>query len=714
MLLTFWLIFIVFISPILVGFPVVYLLSKEKDSSRFWIKVFFIGLSVIVLPLQNLAYLNVPLKYSAFILWAITGILLVFLLLKRPVKIPAINRTIFSFAGFIYLFHSLGLLIVGAKYYLGRAWIDQFNYVSTAQFLIDYPYMASYERFSNMPYLYEAVFKKADRIGQSILHGFFSVSSFNDSKVLFEPTIMLTVPLIFLASYLLSLRIGFQKKDALLAGLFASVMPSITVLHLESFLSNAIGIPFLIILPVFVIDALESKRWQDFVMLSLIIATATSIYTEFLPLFALIVLVISTVTMIKKEQRRSSVVLVLASISAVFALNPFSSSGIFRILARTSMSNVLAHVYPFALSYEGLARLWFVNVDFNHYIEILVKGLAVTITALAYIGLLLLFWEKRNRLILAILIIVFIPLWLRIQPVPRPYQFYKLLISVSPFLCLGLVSLGVYVRDVILQSTDNAKNIKKMIIKVPTLVLFIVLILSAGSTLILLVGSIYPNKGSAAEILNSKEVKQAQTKLEKAKDDNILIISSHNLLNGWLAYYGRQNKVWLINPVISDIDLRHFPYSKRFLDLKRLPKDLKIIRIANVPVTKVKNVFANVDNANGIEYDSSGTFFWLGKKAKIHFFARSAVLVGLKATLTPGPGYSNNSRILKIVGPKRKSQSLKFLSTKTISVKLFLPRGYSYAVLKTAYPIKATRWVSGDKRELLIRVSKLELYTIEK
>lgn len=75
--------------------------------------------------------------------------------------------------------------------YVGRAWHDQCNYVTIAQFLADYPFSASSIDLTDQPYAQRAVALKNDRIGQSVYHALVLTSANSHAKSTFEGTILI-------------------------------------------------------------------------------------------------------------------------------------------------------------------------------------------------------------------------------------------------------------------------------------------------------------------------------------------------------------------------------------------------------------------------------------------------------------------------------------------------------------------------------------------
>ncbi len=81
MFLTLWCILVAIASLYCFGLPVATLLADDdRDRETVWVIAPFIGLSVIILVLQNLIYLDVWISRSAFWFWLGGGLLWLWLL----------------------------------------------------------------------------------------------------------------------------------------------------------------------------------------------------------------------------------------------------------------------------------------------------------------------------------------------------------------------------------------------------------------------------------------------------------------------------------------------------------------------------------------------------------------------------------------------------------------------------------------------------------
>jgi hypothetical protein len=339
---------------------------------------------------------------------------------------------------------------------MGKAWSDQFNNTAIAQFLTDERFSSSLLEVGNRPYLVYPIIMKWDRIGQSILHGFFTTSSFSDANTLFEPTIMLSPALIVVAIYGLCRRLGLAKWHALATGVTAGLVSGITMVHLESFLSHALALPLLLFWPVALSELSEHPNWHKLSSAAILLTATTSIYTEFwIVLMGVMLLTLGT-TDIRHPCTWRLLGCYGALAASAFTLNPWYAPSILAIVGRVE-APVLHNIYPWAFQLEGLGRIWLGdNVALSPGIlQGLIRLYVIATTAMAYYGLIsacaaqlspqkLAWTDLRQRCSLAcalsVLMLAFLPIFVIVRDLQHPYQFYKLLLSVSPLLVMGVVT----------------------------------------------------------------------------------------------------------------------------------------------------------------------------------------------------------------------------------------------------------------------------------
>ena len=237
---TAWIIAVSMGSLLLVGLPVLVAFARlsrveQTSSTMLWASAPFVGLGAIVLLSQNLLYLGVRLPISAALIWATTlaGWLALLSSRRSRALLLPIPFLVLGIALAIYVLQGLGLFVLGAKDYVGGGWVDSYNYVSQAQFLLHYPLNATPDGHQ---YLRTAQFYIHDRIGQTLLHGFVAASSLiGDAKETFGAVILLGPWLVFFAMLILGAYTGLGQAPRLLVAGFGALLPAVASIHLECF-----------------------------------------------------------------------------------------------------------------------------------------------------------------------------------------------------------------------------------------------------------------------------------------------------------------------------------------------------------------------------------------------------------------------------------------------------------------------------------------------
>ncbi len=596
MISTIWCVFLSFFALFFIGTPIAVLLKSGAhgpDRRAIWLSAPFVGAAAIIVVLQNLVYLNIPISKSSIWLWIGASILWIWLIWRGQIK--GLSRSfpvmVMLTAATVYFAHAIGLFVIGAGYYVGRAWHDQFNYTAIAQFLMDYPFRWTLEEITN-PYLAKAIHLKEDRIGQSVLHAFLAKSTMMDAKTTFETTILLAPPLISLAIYQLGHKLGMSVRPAILAALVAGLLPAIAMVHLESFMSQALAIPFLLIWPVFFIEALEARCCGSWIVASLILAAATSIYTEFYVIFVGIAVVLTAAHAFSKSNLIWSARLfdylsddtfrrlirrtwgwlkdnflgyfLTAACVFITALlfNLGFAEGIWQVFHKgvnIAGKGVLGGIYPWAYSIEGLERLWL--GDFIMVLDPRGKLILGYVTALliivAYVGLIRASLIGRNAISIAVLGMALLPIMVLVHGYGYEYPYYKLLLSISPILALGVVFLAAEVVNKRLQNVLARRLVTgsaALIICVSGLATADMAYRSGTGKTMQEIG-----RGGAYKLL-APGARGIQDILSTVEGQDVYIIWRDDFynggyMNGWLSYFSRKNNTWVANPGISDMSV---------------------------------------------------------------------------------------------------------------------------------------------------------------
>jgi hypothetical protein len=683
------------------GFPITGLLFPDEPISKRWVKVPFLGLAFVVLITQNLVYADIPVKLSTLWVWGLGFIIWIgWLFLKFRKGIPhdqiKISKSSFLITVsliIVYVVQGFGLFGSSARYYVARAWFDQYNYVALAQFLTDYRFSTPPGAVLTQPYAEKAISIKGDRIGQSVYHAFVASRSKADTKTTFEVTIFLLPILAAIAIYGIA-RTNYSPFAATIALLCAGILPSLAMMHLESFLSQSLGTPFLLIFPLFILEIKERFSIRSLLAAAMVLSAAISIYTEFTPLYLMEILLVfvawfaAQVRLVRSERGRFNlqmdrannisytdlvyvfvryVILIIISL----LLNIGFLNGIRNIVSRTNVPGLLQGIYPWSFQLEGLTRMWFgdwsvASPGVEFFLTLLGVGMAIA----AYGGLLM-NWAKRKTLLnFTILVLSFLPLGLLLLGEEYRYQFYKLQLTISPLYIIGVLFWvdATHPQKLAIENTQIKDKLNLRVILLTALI--IIIAISGASTFSMAyrsgVGKTQTEIGrGGAPSLGSPEMTVLANLLKSINNTDVLISvrdssNGGGFLNGWIAYFARNNRIYLTNSRISDISAPDL--SMQNINLSTLPAGSILInsaqescggeiagfQVASLLENKMVHVYqisnqnwafiSQVDNSNGLEKDLVGNpFIWIGNSpASMILYAGKNGLLKIHANLRPG------------------------------------------------------------------------------
>jgi len=690
--------FILFLStltPILCGFLFFNVLFKKQDKDSFLLYP-FVGLSLIIILLQNLVYLNIPIKYSSFLLLLFIVSGLIYTSVKQKIKLTEKWLVIIVFISFSLFINGIGYFKETAKHYIGYGWIDGYNYTTTAEFLKEYPFKTNYSSIDK-PYIVSAIAKKNDRIGQSVYQAFLSSIIFLPANFAYGAVSLLSVVLSFLSFLYIFIKLEFKSFISYCFSFIISILPAVSTIHLENFLSQALGTPMLIISIAYMFNS-KNISTKNLIVLALLIAGTNSIYTEYTPFIILIMFLIILVKIALKEKVIEIIKGYILSILLAIFVNPFFLDGTIKIFRRTNLVNVLSHVYPFSHSAYGFNRLFFGdlfigNIINKYYLFILIFFLII----ISAIGFLILFIKKRNTNIFFLLAFPIVSLILNIFLRNYSYQAYKLLLSFFPLLFIGIA----YLFEILL---SYKRFIKVFAIGVVILITYI----PAKATFDLSNKAYIGGGRSIVKIINSYDQKQIYDELWSLKKKNIILNTNHPYELAWMVYFGRNNNLKFYTNFIGDFDtkmLKKFIYT----DFSNLTSDsLTINGIMSFPkVNKNKHVFASINGS--IEGSRENMWTWLGEKMSMNIYSDKNNNMSLIFSVYRGPANKENRRLLKITNlTTKESHTISFIdSVNLVKMPFTLQAGQNNFELETVYPKKIEFIPKNDRRIFMIQIKNL-------
>jgi hypothetical protein len=583
---------LVLATGLLWGVPATWLLKGRKPiRGADWLKVSFAGLSALTVALHNLVYLNCPIGKATPWVWLGGGGLWLWFLISRTTQprrgappevvsqvrasFRAFPRQVFLMALIVYGLNGLGLFLIGAHAYFGRALGDQENYTVLAQFLTDLPFSTSWETLGHRPYLIDALMVKDDRLGAMVLQGFFASSLRADAQALFEPTALLGPALLVPAVVALARRLRLGRRPALLAGLACGLLPGLTTLHLNCFLSHTLSVSFLLMTLLALHDLTTRPGPRTLLWAGLLSAATVSLYGELAAiLLGLAVVCLGGGAALRFLSVRRGLLLLLLWIVLTAALNPLYASRLVFIAGPHAFANTsdtlrtgLVH-YARSLSVVWIADIWASKPGWTGRC---VFGLAAVLTLFAGRGLARMtarllavrHWSDKGPparrrtgpLLLGTLALVTVPLLVFAYDLQHPYQFQKLLISVSPVLVIG-TAYGTRTRTVGVGAT---------------LVRWGPLATALGSGLIgtvaMALQTADPARASASSLQEAtldRDFQSAYRLLGSLRVRTVVLACGPGLFqNSWLAYSARRNDVWLVNPRVNNLFVLDLPGAPR-------------------------------------------------------------------------------------------------------------------------------------------------------
>lgn len=737
------------VSIYIPGIVLAHLIIPEKDKKQyFWILAPFLGISISILVLQSLVYLDIPLSISVFPYFLIAIISAGYIFFKHRNDIPEIPRTLFLLSLVVLSIQGAGFFVLGANNYIGYGWGDQYNYVTLGQFLMDKPFSMELNEIGNEPYLVTPLYFKNDRIGQSVLNGFVGVLGQVNAKTAYGPVSLLSPFLTFLAAWMISCRIINGKWKQYGAALAASLIPGFAMIHLMGFFCHSLAIPFLLLWPLIIENALETKGWRNIVIGILVLSAVHAIYADFSLIFIILALSAWVWHLLQKGniiQSSQSIFLILAG--GILVNVGYIEKSIFAIV-RGVAPNALQSIYPYAYKVEGLGYLWFGYSGpllGSKWLIFGVNFVSVLLTLLAFAGLINNFRKQKNIFSLLILILAIFPLGIisQLEPIQFQYQFFKMLRTVSPLLVIGLWSVMTdFWSDNSKDDSVNNTNKKSSYKAVQLLPVFILICLLLSSILAtsylasLSIGSIGKNRSNVM-MVNTQELLETYSYLESEKDKDFIVSASNSNQLGWIAYHGRNNRIFFFKNEIGGFQLDTSPetfsfdnQSKfpstissetfSFNDPSKFPSSAKKIIVGEqypkiIPLSSNEDLMAMI-HIHSIE--SPGytikDFNLMGEEMSLLIYSQAKLEMNITLNFDVSPDALDpiKQHIIELNVEKGKSQEpvrIEFENKKTISTPYIISPGLNIIKFQTIFPEQTKSISPNGPSEFLVNISKMKI-----
>lgn len=683
---------------------------------RGWFFFGLAGFTACILFLQGLVYLDLPLKYSGWIGLAVALAGLVGSLWegvwsrdtrhrwREPVAAGLVFAAVFGC-------QSIPLFRVGPANYYGSAHVDQVNYVLLGEFLAEKPFSTSQGDIGLQPWVAKPLALKNYRIGQSVSNGYLGVISLSDAKRSYGTLTIFMVGLGALSVFLLARILGVPLVTAALAAVWWGVLPAVTKVHLDGFLSQTC---ILFVFPAMA-AAFYARRGRlervPLALLTFYLAYLLCTYTEVYALgVGLLVCLLILATQEASWGRRLSAGATVVAGSLVLNGGYLRSFAFYigsQYQSAASNAKELVGLVPMSGTWIGWKQIFFGYIPFAdarlERLSLLVSfgflfliGCAFQIPGLA-----------KRRFLLAIVAPAAGVLALLLSAAEfAKYPFAKLLDTFTTFWLLFAL-LGAQTLWLWLTRRRAARRA--------------VMWMVTGSLVVLALLGSWPqwratmeNQGTLAAV-NSPTARLCYRQARREPDAVYLIDEPNSILCAWLVYAARHSQVYVDADHISDLPIplveyafRRFPVADRTLVVLN-EKGFSRMKPSEHPPVIV------VNNPQGSEGSGENVAYWLGPEIALDLVDNQSLPDGpsrrfsLVFDAAAGPANPLADRTLVLVDPDGSNQQVSFANSTRCHFAVDLHPGKNSYFLRVAAPTEQTVRIPGDPRNHMVMLQHFGL-----
>ena len=587
------------------------------------------GLFLVVLIPQNLVYLGVPVRISA---WLLLGASAVQAWLCRRkfvawVREFSANGEIPPLAAVILLtvtFHGVVPIQQGLGWYYGKGYEDQLNYVLLAEFLKEEPYRTGAHDIDLHPWLVRTAIEfKKQRIGQSIVTAEISVWSGTDGKGGYAATGIFFLTLLAVCLYVVLRETGADRFTAGSGALLAALLPAVARLSLDGFLSQ---LSILFVFPFFAC-LLRNHEWRarNFTLFfSLALTYLVAAYSEIAPIG--LCAFIFGVMFVRQDATRAKRLILMSAILLIALMNPCYLPNLIEFLSQQFYIAIngtfMEHMAPNLLSLRGWSELFF-GATSGAPFALFFDCCSLLLGILCLTGVC--FLSRRDRLIFGAILLpgILVISYLAARPTPSYYPIAKITLTILP-LVIGLVFVSLSRVD-----ANNQHRLSRILKKL--LCAMIVAAAAAGS--VRYYSEVLNNEGLLSE-LREAHFQNVCRQLEKIKNKRVLVFETDSFLTPWLCYHARHNDVYFDNRAISDGPVPSFSPFSKIPDIANVDLVVTRDRIVDLRAPGV-SCLTLIDNAPDLDHADGHVHYWLGPPPGVPVLAFRPISVRLKMRLTP-------------------------------------------------------------------------------
>jgi hypothetical protein len=687
---------------------------RHSGERFFWVFLAAAGFSVGILALQNLFYLGCRLGVTGWFAFAaatIGNFCWVRACRKDRGLAARAARGSWRAAALglgVFLIQSCALFYSGPSNYYGRAHIDQVNYVLVSQFIVDRPNAFQTTRADPklQPYEDIAIGFLRQRMGQSVEIGYLSVVSWCNAKSAYGVISTMALGLAAVAVYVLLQTFGVPWRLAMLAGVWWGLLPGITKMGLDGFLSQAC---YAWTLPLSVALFVRSSRklgGNYLVFQAIFHGYVMSVYPE---MFVISVSTIAGLLVIASRATPGRRLLALTAppvcglLSVGWYLTLFFNTLAMQYRSAAADTSVLSVLVPWSGTWLGWSEIFFGLYFIPPVIQRAVILLAVGMLAVMALGL---FSAKRNRrlrLLAAIAAPVAILAVFSSAPVFPKYGFAKLLITCSPFWVLLFVT-GCFEFRYFLP-----RGLRRYWMQLAP-AMFVI-----GAAALALVddfqqwSEICRSQGHLS-VINTPMTRRCFKYAEANKSPTYVIAEEHPILNAWFAYHCRNAKTYVLANAISD--LPPTPFDTFRVLPEHIARGVVLSRDGVELSGATKAPLMIITNPQGVEFADGVKFEWLGDAPEeislYNLFADPGRTPwNLHVEAFAGPANPRPDREIGLTTADGTVEVRRFSAHGVFEFPIFLQPGLNHLSLQALHSPEQVVHIPGDPRNHMVLIRAL-------
>lgn len=561
--------------------------NESKKVNLLWAMSPFVGVSVIVGILKLLVFCDIPVKYSAWPLFALSVLSFWVFAKKEKINLYKLLPTKMFLVLFALVLVGLSFsyIIFGAAYYKGYYWEDLSYYGPMGELVRTTPLSNFSELSAASPFaeLGTTFSNGQHRISIGIILAYVASLLGQDAASALGFLMVFSNILIFSAVYFVTEGLAMKTAFRYAACFFSAFMPGIVLTQLEGFVSVLLFTAILVAFPKIIDLVVEKPNFWKIFLLGLLIGNIVTILLDGMALvLGIIALAVLAALFMAKEWWRPIKALLLSILIAV-ALNLPLWESIYSELKWDLARPTLNFIFPYAYSKDIVNRMLFGSVlsDVGG-IGLLLSVIALLLVAVGIFGVIYWFVCERSIVGFFATAIVLAPTIFYGEDGDASYAIYKMFSMALPFVTIGIWKFWdiCYKEAEKMTKDESCSRVAKIFRQSAriggTIALSCIFLLSFGNSVrkigIILEPERTVTENTRVQLLNacaSEEAIIMYEDIQSRNGANYLFVTSpeYDVPATWMCYYGRDNQIYFLNGMYR---------SKYTPDKKTIPLDVHI------------------------------------------------------------------------------------------------------------------------------------------